>query len=399
MKILIVSVDFPPHTDGVSTVSHELATRLVAFGEEVIVIGPSAKGDREYDSRQKFKVIRTPFYEFGYLRFIPIFLVMPFVIIRYRIKTVIAMNIAYGGIISFLFSGLLGFSYVLWAYGYEFYKFKDNILMRALYQKIYRKAQFVSAITDFVRGRLVEFGVSPEKIVVVKPGTDPEQYRPLKAESRFGNKKIILSVGRLVERKGFDMVIKAMQAIKKRVPEALYVLVGDGPYKDKLQLMAKEAGLGDAVQFAGRVSGDELASFYNACEVFIMPSRTLDKKGDIEGFGIVYLEANACGKPVIGGRDSGANEAIIDGKTGILVDPLSVSQISDAIVKCLNDVNFARVLGENGRKRVIEEFNWDRSIKQFIKQGRFENVPKKDENSTTDKDIEAVGRGSSQKPS
>lgn len=371
MKILIVSMDFPPHTDGVSTVSHELATRLKDAGEEVIVIGPKSKGDREYDSKQKFRVIRTPFYDFGYLRFIPIFFVMPFIIAKYRIKKVIAMNIAYGGLVSYLFCRVFRFSYILWAYGYEFAKFENKPLMRGLYLKIYKNSTFVTAITDFVKQKLVKFGVSPEKIIIIKPGSDPAKFFPVNVNEEFikkhklENKRPILSVGRLIERKGFDMTIRAMKDVLKEFPEAVYLILGNGPFKNRLKTLTDETGMNGSVRFLGRVNDNELLNFYNLCELFIMPSRTLEGKGDIEGFGIVYLEANACGKPAIGGLDGGAVEAIKDGDTGLLVDSCDVKAISGAITKLMSDKNYARRLGENGRKRVLEELNWEKAISQF----------------------------------
>jgi len=371
MKILIVSVDFPPHTDGVSTVAHELATRLSDAGEEIIVIGPSSKDDRKYDSRQSFRVIRTPLYEFGYLRFIPIFFVMPYIILRYRIKTVIAMNIAYGGIISYLFFRLLGFQYCLWAYGYEFSKFENNRFMRRLYQKIYEHSLFVAAITNFVRGRLIIFGVQPEKIVIIKPGADPQRYRPIKVEDEFikrynlQNKKVILSVGRLIERKGVDMAIRALREVLKKYPQTVYLLVGQGPFKERLEALAVESGVRESVRFAGRVPDEDLLKFYNICDLFIMPSRTLDDKGDIEGFGIVFLEAGSCEKPVIGGLDGGMAEAVENGVTGLLVNSFDTEAISCAIIKLLSDKGFAASLGKNGRRRVLEELNWGRAVSSF----------------------------------
>ncbi|MBU1727281.1 MAG: glycosyltransferase family 4 protein [Candidatus Omnitrophica bacterium] len=373
MKILIVSVDFPPHTDGVSTVSHELATRLALAGEEVIVIGPSDKGDRDYDSRQKFKVYRSPFYEFGYLRFIPLLILVPCVIIRHHIKYVIPMNIAYGGIIAYFLQKILGFSYSMWAYGYEFGKFEKKPFMKKLYLKIYANADFVAAITNYVKDRLVKFGVEPKKVILVKPGTDPEKFFPDKVEAAFFNKyglagkKIILSVGRLVERKGADMTIRAMKEVVKKVPDALYVIAGAGPFKERLVEIANEEGVLSCVRFLGRLPQEELSLFYNACDCFIMASRTLDEKGDVEGYGIVYLEANACGKPVIGGRDGGMGEAIEDKVTGLLVNSFDTKEISCAIINLLSDQALARRLGQNGRRRVVDELNWARAIEKFYR--------------------------------
>lgn len=371
MKILIVSVDFPPHTDGVSTVAHELATRLADAGEEITVIGPKSRNDREYDARQKFRVIRTPWYDLGYLRFIPIFFLMPYAIIKYRVKTVIPMNIAYGGIIAHLFHKWLGFSYILWAYGLEFAKFENNPFIRRLYLKIYDNAVFIVAITDFVKQQLIKFGVSPKKVTVIKPGTDPQKYHPIKVSDSFKrqygleNKRIILSVGRLIERKGIDMTISAMQDVVKEYPEAIYLVVGQGPFRSRLEALSYKLGVANHVRFAGRVADDKLLNFYNLCDLLIMASRTIGEKGDIEGFGIVFLEANACQKPVIGGLDGGMREAIENGVTGLLVNSSNPKEISTAIIKILSDKEYAGFMGVNGRKRVAEELNWKRTIEEF----------------------------------
>ncbi len=370
-KILIVSVDFPPHTDGVSTVAHELASRMSRAGEQIIVIGPQAKGAKEYDSLQKFKVIRTPWYEFGYLRLLPILFVMPWVILRYRISIVIPMNIAYGGVIAYLFSRILGFKYAMWAYGYEFGKFEKNKFMHNLYLKIYNNAMFVAAITEFVKARLIKFGVIEEKITLIKPGTDHQKYYPIKIADDFkekynlSGKKVVLSVGRLVERKGFDMVIRAMPEIIRVHPDVVYVLVGGGPFRQSLENLANVLSIEKYIRFAGRVPDEELFKFYNLCDIFVMPSRTLEDRGDIEGFGIVYLEANACEKPVIGGKSGGVTEAIEDGITGLLVDPFNKDEIAQVIIKLLSDRELAQRLGKNGRKRVVEELNWQRAVELF----------------------------------
>jgi phosphatidylinositol alpha-1,6-mannosyltransferase len=371
MKILIVSVDFPPHTDGVSTVAHELATRLTETGEEVIVIGPKDRGDFEYDYRQKFKVYRSPLYELGYLRILPLLFLIPYVIIRYRPRYVIPMNIAYGGIVAYLLHRALGFSYSMWAYGYEFAKFENKALVKDLYLKIYAEAKFIAAITVFVKDRLVKFGVRADKIIIVKPGTDPQRYYPFKVVSEFlkkydlENKKVVLSVGRLVERKGVDMTIRALKDVVERVPNVTYAVVGTGPFSARLEEIARQEGMSNYLRFCGRVKPEELAMFYNACDCLIMASRTLDKKGDVEGYGIVYLEANACQKPVIGGRDGGMSEAIEEGKTGLLVNSSCPKDIAQALIRLLTDKEYAEILGRNGRLRVVNELNWDRAIRLF----------------------------------
>jgi len=370
--ILIVSVDFPPHTDGVSTVSQELAERLTKYGKKIVAIGPASPGDRAYDKRQKFPVIRTAWYEFGYLRFIPLLFASIYAVIRYRIKLILAMNIAYGGAVSCFLFRPLGIKYVLWAYGYEFCKFKKNFFLNSLYKRIYSDSEKIFAISHFVKRRLIEFGIPESKIGLIFPGTSPEKYYPQEAPDWFKekiglkDKKILLSVSRLIERKGHDAVIKSLPSLLSKFPDLVYLIVGKGPMRGHLEQLANGLGLNSQVRFLGHVTEEELLHLYNSCDIFVMPSREIEEKGDVEGFGIVYLEANACGKPVIGGRSGGCGEAIIDGETGILVDPLDVEGISQAIDKFLSDKKLAKRLGENGRQRVLKELNWNNYVKKFL---------------------------------
>jgi phosphatidyl-myo-inositol dimannoside synthase len=155
---------------------------------------------------------------------------------------------------------------------------------------------------------------------------------------------VILTVGRLQRRKGHDMVIKAIPAIKRIFPQIKY-------------LISVNIGVPDSVVFAGRVTDEELPHYYAAYDVFIMPSRELN--GDIEGFGIVYLEAAAAGKPVIGGRSGGTDDAILDGVTGLRVDGTNSEEIAAAVIELLSDPQKAQAIGEAGYSCVAADFTWD----------------------------------------
>lgn len=211
------------------------------------------------------------------------------------------------------------------------------------------------------RDSLIGLGIPDSKIHVIPHGVDinrfesGSEYQGIVSEHGLGGKKVILTVGNLVERKGHDMVIKSLPKVLENVPDTVYLIVGDGKQRQSLTNLVKELDLGEHVVFTGRVTDNELLQYYNACDVFIMPSREID--GDIEGFGIVYLEANACSKPVIGGKSGGIYDAVQDGVSGILVDPLDVNEISQALITLLTDDLLAKKLGKQGKKRVEEEFS------------------------------------------
>lgn len=363
--LLLVSVDFPPHTDGVSTISRQISEQMVRQGKEVLVIGPRSHGDREFDRSQPYRIFRVAGYEWGYLRFLPFLYWMPYLVWRLRIRKVLAMNIAYGGVLSWLLSHVISLEYLIFAYGYEFEKVKQIPFIRFLYQKIYGRAKKIVACSNLVRSRLILFGVPPEKIQVLYPAVDFEKYapRPLPAgilkEKGLDNRKILLTVGRLIDRKGHDQVIRALPEVCRVFPDILYCIVGVGPSEEKLRHQVRSLNLEDHVRFLGEVPEEELVTLYNACKVFVMPSREIQKEGHIEGFGIVYLEANACGKPVIGGKSGGVSEAIRDGETGFLVDPNRPDEIAGKILFLLSHPEQAERIGRQGLKWVREKFHWN----------------------------------------
>jgi phosphatidylinositol alpha-1,6-mannosyltransferase len=230
-----------------------------------------------------------------------------------------------------------------------------------------RRAARVLANSQFTADLVAKAGVEPQRIVVLHPGCDVEWYQPRKvsAESRLRllrghtNVRVILSVGNLVQRKGHDMVIRALPAVLHDVPDALYLIAGAGPYGSELESIAVQAGVGDRVIFAGSVPEEQLPEIYSLADVFVLPSRMRLESCDVEGFGMVFLEANACGKPVIGGRCGGIPDAIVDGSTGFLVDPLDPGEIASNVVRLLDNTELGRRLGLQGRQRVVREFTWN----------------------------------------
>ncbi len=368
-KILLISVDYPPHKDGVSAVSEALVKKLLADGHELCVIGPRGAGDKNYDARQPYKIFRSPGYASGYLRFFPLALITVLALISFRPRHVFAMNIAYGGVLAYGLRRLFGYSYYLWAYGYEFQKVARRPLVRRLYQKIYGSAERVFPITRFVASRLEQFGVARSKMQIIYPGVDTRFFRPPEGAQHAVNaktgEKIILSVSRLVPRKGQDAVLRAMPDVLGREPMARYWIAGEGPWRAHLEALASKLGLQSHVRFLGKVQDERLRELYGLCDVFAMPSRECEATGHVEGFGIVFLEANACGKPVIAGISGGMPEAVEDGKSGLLVNPEQTQEVAAALLRLLQDAVFAKNMGEYGRRRVLERFDWTKTLQEL----------------------------------
>ena len=205
-----------------------------------------------------------------------------------------------------------------------------------------------------------------ENAAVLNPGVDAKFFHPgyetafVKSKHNLENQSVILSVGRLVPRKNHQRVLQALPQVIQQVQNVRYLIVGQGPEADSLHETVDALGLHPYVIFVEPVATADLPHYYCASDLLVMPSKA--DQAQYEGFGIVFSEAGACGKPVIGGRSGGMNEAVIDGVTGLLVDPLDVDEIAGAIIRLLTDQSYAQKLGRNGRKRAVQELDWKRVV-------------------------------------
>ena len=203
-----------------------------------------------------------------------------------------------------------------------------------------------------------------QAMVKIAPGIDVDHFAPvdstaLRRELNIEGKKVIVSVGRLVHRKGQDHLIEAMPEILKSVPDAHVLMVGKGPYLEHLAKLVALNKLENHVSFIGRIQYEDLPKFICAGDVFAMPSRSRLAGLEVEGLGIVYLEASSCGLPVIAGSSGGAPDAVIDGVTGFVVDGTNNQEIAKAAIKILTDPEKAQHMGEAGRQWIIDHWRWE----------------------------------------
>jgi phosphatidyl-myo-inositol dimannoside synthase len=234
---------------------------------------------------------------------------------------------------------LLGTPFINYIHGEEVTTASSYRLYGRRRREYLRRSDAVVAVSNFTRRYLIDhFGVDPDKIELIVNGVDANRFQPgpkdpaLIARYGLAGKQVLLTVGRLVERKGIDMTLRAMPAIIARVPDTHYLVVGTGEFEPALRSLVDELGLGAHVTFAGRIPVDELVAHYRLCDLFVMPNRELANH-DTEGFGLVFLEANACGKAVVSGQAGGVVEAVRDGETGLTVDGTSATAIAAAIIE------------------------------------------------------------------
>ena len=220
---------------------------------------------------------------------------------------------------------------------------------------------------DFTRGEISKALSTKAKSAMVKiaPGIDTSHFLPtpssseLRSQLGLADKKVIVSVGRLVHRKGQDILIQALPSILQAHPSAHLLLVGEGPYRSHLEKLATDLNVTAAITFIGRIQYRELPRYICVGDLFVMPSRSRLAGLEVEGLGIVYLEASACGLPVIAGKSGGAPDAVIEGVTGVTVDGTKVSDVASAVNSMLANPEKSRAMGESGREWINDKWRWE----------------------------------------
>ncbi|MBU1145957.1 glycosyltransferase family 4 protein [Patescibacteria group bacterium] len=371
-KILIATIEFPPQKGGIANYLAGLAKALPA--DRVAVLAEKYEGAQKFDNRQSYKIYRKKlFANFLWPKWLPMIWHLWREARREKVEVILVGQVLPVGTAAMIVKNFFKIPYFVSCHGMDILSAAENSRKKKLVNKILEQAVGVVANSEFTKNELIKLGVSENKITVIYPCVDdvvviaPEKISEIKNRLGLADKKIILTIGRLVARKGQDKVIEAIPKILEKIPNALYVIIGDGPERKNLELRIMNYELENNVLLLGEVSEEKKNAFYQLCDIFVMTPRQIG--ADVEGFGTVYLEANKFGKPVVAGRSGGVAEAVADGVTGIVVDPENINQISEVVIKILSDEGLAKKLGEEGRERAEKEFRWEVQVvnlKKFI---------------------------------
>jgi phosphatidyl-myo-inositol dimannoside synthase len=361
-RVLIVTNDFPPRAGGIQSFIHALALRLPAGG--VVVYAPAWEGAAEFDQRQPFPVLRHP-----------TSLMLPVPTVRNRAVRALTEH----GCDTVLFGaaaplGLLAPALrkagarriVAVTHGHEA-GWATLPGARTLLRRIGDSVDVVTYLGEYFRVRLAR-ALSPAavaRMARLAPGVDTAAFRPgvggaaIREQLGLAGRPVVVCVSRLVHRKGQDTLLRAWPAVRAAGGDPALLLVGSGPADGRLRRLASQLGVADSVLFAGQVPWAQLPAYYDAGDVFAMPCRTRRGGLDVEGLGIVYLEASATGLPVIAGDSGGAPDAVLAGETGYVVPGRDVAAVADRISRLLADPAGARAMGEKGLAWVDREWRWD----------------------------------------
>jgi len=388
-----------PDHGGIATYTHELAFHLSRAETEVHLLTYPAE-ERE-EMALPYSIHRSPSFDLRPLilrggKRMDLLTLLPMKILAMSLQTwktirdlpdkgakriLWALNWWPEAIVAYLVSRLCRVPYLVTAHGYEAFVPCDA-KRHFLYEAVMNRAERVFAVSNHTADILVRCGVSEDRTRVIHNGVAPERFRvrsgskpPLpegmKSLTALEGRFLLVTISRLVPRKGHAAILKAMKRLEARIPGLQYVAAGSGPLKEELEREARNLGLEDRVRFIGEISEEEKVALLHACDVFVMPNRDILFPGgnlDTEGLGIVFLEAAACEKPVIGGRAGGVPEVVHHGRTGFLVDPHDPIDLEQAILSLWTDQVLRLRMGKAGRALVEGESSWKTISERYLKE-------------------------------
>ena len=380
-KMLLVASVFPPEIGGIQNYVYNIAKNSK---HDVTVLCPPTVNCDEFDKKQNFKIERvSPGNSF--FRSLPIMYIL-FIFRHSRKYDVVCFAQNYWSYIGYFFKKIFRTRYIIFTYGTDII-FDCDTFSTKIYKFMVRSglrgADIVFTLSMWGRRELEGLGIHTDRVVLLPPGVDFDFFNQTKKTTRLDlfvekyhlrDKKVLLTVSRIYDRKGHSMVIKALPKILEKEPNVIYLVVGGPKHKqEQLERLSEEYHVRNNVIFTGVLPINMLIDCYHACDVFIMASRYLKKIEDIEGFGIVFLEANACSRPVIGGNTGGIPDAIKNGVTGYLVDSENADEIACRCIELLGNDKLRKRMGINGKKwarehkwnvivtkfdRILEEYSW-----------------------------------------
>ena len=374
LRLLMITELFLP-TKGGTAVSFDDDFRRLG-GKEVHVITTDVPGAAEFDREHPNSIHRLVLKRREWLKpeslfiYSKLFLMAFWLTLSQRVATIFAGRALPEGLVALIVARLTRRPVFIYAHGEELTGWGRGKKFQAMCFAM-RNADGILSNSDNTRDTLIDLiGADPQRIALIYPTVDEERFSPGLPDADLrssigatGNKKLILSVGRLMRRKGFDNVVRSLPVLLEQGLDVEYALIGIGDDMEYLQGLASELNVADRIHLLGHVSYEDLPRWYNTCDLFAMPNRDID--GDCEGFGLVFLEAAASGKAAVAGKAGGTGSAVIDGVTGLRVDGENVAEIAVVLGRLLNDTEESASMGRAARRRVLANFIHKRRVDQL----------------------------------
>lgn len=375
MTTLLVSDNFPPRTGGSGRWFWEIYRRLPR--EQVVIAAGEHPRQEEFDRTHDLRVARLPLTqrEWGLISreglrdYAAATRRLRRLVQEHDVRAVHCSRCLPEGVMCLALRWLTGVPYLCYVHGEDVTAAGTSREQRFLARQVLRRAACVIANShNTERILLDEWNLPTERVRVLHPGVDTERFVPaprdyaVRGRLGWGERRVVLTVGRLQKRKGHDMLIRALPDLRRAVPDVLYAILGDGEERAALEELVDREGVRQSVQFLGETTDETLLRCYQQCDLFALPNRQVGV--DIEGFGMVLLEAQACGRPVLAGASGGTAETMRVPQTGVIVPCDGPQQLSRVLTGLLRQPELLDRMGAAGRGWVVERFDWAALVRQ-----------------------------------
>jgi len=372
MRKLIITLEYPPQVGGIASYIFNLVSHLPA--DETVVYAPENKKQDNFDANNPWKTYRlNPYWSFFWPRWLRLFFQIVTLVNQEKIEMLYVNHVFPVGYVAYLIKRFKKIPFTLFFHGTDIITAIANKNKRKKFLRLCREANTIVVNSDFLKNKLLETVDDLKDVRVIYPcpndlyydnKIDKNEITTLKAKLALGGKKVILTVARMVEGKGFPHMVRMLPEILKKIPNAVWLVVGDGPKNKEIFQMVQKNSLQNVVRFLGQIEPQELLKYYHLADLFVL--LTHKDENHEEGWGTVFLEAAACGLPVVAGRVGGVEEAVLDGQTGVVVDVYQDQSVIPAVVGLLNDLDFSKQLGEAGKLRAENDFRWKKEVLKLL---------------------------------
>lgn len=365
MKTLIITLEYPPQIGGIASYVYNLASHLPA--QETFVYAPKMKGDEAFDGNNEWKMFRLkPYYSFFWPRWLKMYLQVRKIVKQEKIGRIMIQHALPVGYIGFLIKKALKIPYYVFLHGSDLEAGLKK--KRRKLSLVCRNAGKVVVSSNFLKNKLLSRIDGLNNVTVVHPApgdnflaeVDPNLIKRTKSQLALEGKKVIITVGRLTDGKGFPHFIRLLPKILECVPNVAWLIIGDGPKRQQIIDLVQKNNLQNVVRFLGRIDNASLPLYYHLADLFVLLTHR-DETAE-EGWGTVFMEAAACGLPVVAGSVGGVDEAVENLVTGLLVETYQDAQVVSAVTELLNKGDYAGQMGKSGRERVLKNFTWEKQI-------------------------------------
>ncbi len=371
MKLLIVTLEYPPAVGGIATYTLNVASQFKS--DEVVMYAPRGAGDVDFDKQHPWKTYRFKPYWILWPRWIRLYLQLRSIVKQEHITELHIHHALPGGYAARLIKKFFKIPYTIFLHGSDWQLSAQHPIKLKNLGWVCRGAKRVVVNSEFAKRSLATLISYLPEVRIVYPCPHDSFYNPnytheeveaLRRQLALGGKKVLLTVSRMVDRKGHARMAAFLPALVRQVPNAVWLVVGDGSEMEEVMSIIQKNNLQGMVRFVASLPPEKVAIYYGLADIFVLLTHK-DRMGVEEAWGTIFIEASAAGLPVVAGKSGGAEEAVLNLETGLVVDATSEQAVVSSIVSLLENPEYARKIGEKGKARAVQQFQWGKQLEKL----------------------------------